>query len=279
MEGKRSLISKRRFCSIACSRQAAWVTKPCLVCGKDFSGHQSAMEDRQYCGSRCARTVQAPTDATADAAMIEQEAGRYRHVTQTCPTCQQEFHPKYSRHLTNKYCSRTCYQTAKRVYKTCETCGTSFYVTHSKDAGRKYCSRQCYHPAERSRGKIGTKRINAHGYVEVYVPGHQAVDGRPYRYVAEHRLVMEAILGRPLASWENVHHLDGEKTNNHPSNLELWVVNQPPGQASVYLQEIVALRQLVSVQEDMLRAAGVGLPVYVADPQLAFLLPQPEGTH
>jgi len=35
----------------------------------------------------------------------------------------------------------------------------------------------------------------------------------------EHRVVMEAKLGRPLLSEEIVHHIDHNKKNNHPDNL------------------------------------------------------------
>ena len=34
-----------------------------------------------------------------------------------------------------------------------------------------------------------------------------------------HRVVMEQILGRPLKENEIVHHIDGNKRNNEPSNL------------------------------------------------------------
>jgi hypothetical protein len=42
----------------------------------------------------------------------------------------------------------------------------------------------------------------------------------------EHRVVMERILGRPLRSDEVVHHVDGNKRNNDPSNLRLMTQSE-----------------------------------------------------
>jgi hypothetical protein len=74
----------------------------------------------------------------------------------------------------------------------------------------------------------GGRRIESSGYIEIYNPGHPKA--RNNRYIKEHRLVMEKSLGRYLTKDESVHHINGNKTDNDISNLELWSSSHPPGQ-------------------------------------------------
>lgn len=66
----------------------------------------------------------------------------------------------------------------------------------------------------------GGRSLASSGYVLVRVGlGHHLADVRGYAY--EHRLVAEAKLGRRLRPGEQVHHVDGNKRNNTPDNIEV----------------------------------------------------------
>jgi hypothetical protein len=75
-------------------------------------------------------------------------------------------------------------------------------------------------PRERNSQWNGGRSVASNGYVLVKVgPDHHLADVRGYAY--EHRLVAEQNLGRRLLPGEVVHHIDGNKQNNHPSNLDV----------------------------------------------------------
>jgi hypothetical protein len=89
----------------------------------------------------------------------------------------------------------------------------------------------------------GDSYTASNGYRLKLAPGHPKADANGR--VREHRLVMEDMLGRHLAPEENVHHKNGDKTDNRPENLELWSKSQPAGQRTedklAWAKEILAL--------------------------------------
>lgn len=120
----------------------------------------------------------------------------------------------------------------------CETCGdpVSRRVTDTRD--HTFCSRDCYHLSEyasrlragrRPGATVGATRENAYGYTIEFV-GRGDPSADKHGWCLQHRLVMSRVLGRRLLTHENVHHLNGVKTDNSPDNLELWVTSQPRGQ-------------------------------------------------
>lgn len=66
-------------------------------------------------------------------------------------------------------------------------------------------------------------RTKSHGYAYIWLSPDDPMIGMAHKsgYVVEHRLNMARKLGRPLLPTETVHHIDGDKTNNSPANLQL----------------------------------------------------------
>ena len=105
------------------------------------------------------------------------------------------------------YCSKACVGASKRNGSTldCQHCGKQFYRRFGEqDIGERinqFCSKECY-------GDHRAATIKATTYKKI-VARHA------------HRIIAEEIIGRPLREGEVIHHVDGNKHNNHPINLAL----------------------------------------------------------
>jgi hypothetical protein len=74
----------------------------------------------------------------------------------------------------------------------------------------------------------GDRHIH-HGYYVVCVPPEMRHLTNGETSCLEHRYVMAQMLGRALYPDESVHHKNGDRLDNRPTNLELWSRWQPRG--------------------------------------------------
>jgi hypothetical protein len=95
----------------------------------------------------------------------------------------------------------------------------SIEACEKKHNARGYCNTH-YHRWKKYGDPLAESRQNGS---DVY--GYVYKSGK-----AEHRRIMEELLGRKLLPNENVHHKNGVRSDNRIENLELWSKGQPAGQ-------------------------------------------------
>lgn len=119
----------------------------------------------------------------------------------------------------------------------CEACGEIFYRYPSQISEHNFCSRACSKIFTKNHMSDYNKRENPMNTPEGWSEEQkEAVRRReqknkgpcaPNTYSKdhgehEHRKVARQILGRELYFGEVVHHVDGNKHNNNPSNLMVF---------------------------------------------------------
>lgn len=81
-------------------------------------------------------------------------------------------------------------------------------------------------PIREAKG-VGT--VAHDGYRNVPVPKDQRHLTNGVAWIGEHRLAMARHLGRALTTDEQVHHINGDRSDNRVGNLELWSTSHPAG--------------------------------------------------
>jgi hypothetical protein len=114
------------------------------------------------------------------------------------------------------------------VKKLCNYCKKEMWVQpHRFKTGRgKFCSKTCLGKSARGNSARHWKggKIKSNKYIMIYCPDHpRAVHGR---YVWEHVLLAEKVLGRYLEDQEVVHHINGNGNDNRLENLYLFHNNR-----------------------------------------------------
>lgn len=97
---------------------------------------------------------------------------------------------------------------------------------------------------------------NHRGYIRLPVTKDRIIfSQKGKKTILEHRLVMARHLNRPLEEHENVHHINGVRTDNRLENLELWSKSQPCGQR--VLDKVEWARQLLNQYENDIKEGKI----------------------
>ena len=109
----------------------------------------------------------------------------------------------------------------------CNFCNKEFFILPYRKTIAKFCSRKCHYQwsslntkGDKAPRWKGGKIKHSNGYFLIKKWGHPFTNKNGY--VPEHRLILEKKLGYYINPKQfDVHHIDGNKTNNKLENLQL----------------------------------------------------------
>jgi len=121
----------------------------------------------------------------------------------------------------------------RTVARTCAICAKEFQARayEVKHGRARFCSKSCQVRDQHRNGVyLGARKGSEHhnwkggvarsgGYLRELAKDHPRAYGG--RYIQQHILVVERIIGRQINKREHVHHIDGNRSNNDPKNLAL----------------------------------------------------------
>jgi hypothetical protein len=161
-----------------------------------------------------------PLEACQVVRFVGKRGGR---VILACLECRQEF--ECYRSAPRRFCSLKCgaaknarQYKAARLEKVCENCYKPFEVRPGL-IEQQFCSMVC------KQTLIARRTANARS-VKARAVGAKPTTYRKLHCRHEHRVVAEQKLGRALVPGEIVHHIDGNRHNNAPENLEVMTQSQ-----------------------------------------------------
>lgn len=154
---------------------------------------------------------------------IEKNGRRRRAIAKVCDFCGKEYHTrKRSEERSQVYCSVKCRSEASRNREqvVCAKCGSEFDIKKSAKqcsrSGLYFCSRKCKDESQRLGGiaeimppHYGTaERAARETYLRIYLESHGV-----------EKLVCERCGYAEFECGIDIHHLDGNHSNNEPNNL------------------------------------------------------------
>lgn len=174
----------------------------CEWCGREKEAKYKS-HIKRFCSHKCANEYR-------------WSVAEKQEIEIKCSVCGENFRVKKSDHRIKEgkeiqYCSYKCAGIAKKTgaMVRCKQCGKEFYATKNV-----FCSPHC---SSEYRSENTVKKVyGENGYRVHHVRGYNKRGN-----AKEHRLIMEAYLGRRLDKDEVVHHINGIRSDNRLENLQV----------------------------------------------------------